>query len=436
MAGGALLLAAGAGAAGESAEPAPALTPAVAAEAAENWPELRGQTFHEVWQTVNEAYFDPTFGGVDWAAVREKYRAKLPEIADRAQLRGLLQAMLNELRRTHFSILPREAAVFAPEERTRIGTAGATFARVEGEVVVARVQPGSSAAQAGLKPGEVVRAVNGYSMAQLTARLREAGLSETRSSFYLANYVTGWLRRPVGTEVRLEVADLAGAARDVTVTCGPHPGAWSEPLGNFPSQPIERTEERTADGLAYVAFNVFTPSLMKELRTFLRSLQPGDGLVIDLRGNGGGVTGMASGLSGWLTTREFSLGGMSLRQGYIGFPVFPQQGAFTGPVAILIDSGSASTSEILAAGLQEAQRARVFGEVSAGAALPSSFKTLPIGDLFQFAIADMKTPKGQVLEGRGVQPDEEVRPTRGGLAAGEDPVLAAAQAWLRRERGR
>ncbi|MDB6093672.1 MAG: Carboxyl-terminal processing protease [Verrucomicrobia bacterium] len=399
-----------------------------------DWPDVRERTFTEVWQTVNDTYCDPTFGGVDWAAMRVKYHAKLADSTDKAKLRDLLQSMLNELRRTHFAILPREAAVFTPAERTRIGTVGATFARVEGQIVVAKVHPGSPADLAGITPGQVVLGVNGFTMAQLGSWLTQAGMSESRSSFYLANYVTGWLRRPVGTEVQLALADAAGGAKEVKLTCAPHDGAWSEPLGNFPSLPLEMTTTRAPDGLAYLSFNLFTPSLMKGVRTFLRSLQPGDGLVIDLRGNGGGVTVMAPGISGWLTTKEFSLGGMSLRQGFMSFAVFPQEKAFTGPVAILIDSGSASTSEILAAGLQEEGRARIFGERSAGAALPSSFKTLPMGDLFQFAIADMKTPKGKVLEGEGVAPDQDVQRTRAGLAAGEDPVLSAANSWLDRER--
>jgi carboxyl-terminal processing protease len=157
--------------------------------------------------------------------------------------------------------------------------------------------------------------------------------------------------------------------------------------------------------------------------------------VIDLRGNPGGVALVASGIAGCLTAAEFSLGTMHLRKGHIGFEVAPQSRAFLGPIAVLIDSGSASTSEIFAAGLQEAKRARVFGETSAGQALPSSFKTLPTGDLFQFAIADLKTPGGQLLEGRGVSPDEQVPCTQADLSAGRDPVLAAAHRWIERERG-
>jgi carboxyl-terminal processing protease len=91
---------------------------------------------------------------------------------------------------------------------------------------------------------------------------------------------------------------------------------------------------------------------------------------------------------------------------------------------------------VLAAGLQETGRARVFGEHSAGAALPSLFKALPTGDLFQYAVADVVTPHSSVLEGEGVTPDDVVLRTRADLAAGRDPVVEAARTWLNRERGK
>ena len=96
---------------------------------------------------------------------------------------------------------------------------------------------------------------------------------------------------------------------------------------------------------------------------------------------------------------------------------------------------SASTSEIMAAGLREAGRARIFGERSAGAAMPSAFKTLPTGDLFQYAIGDVTTPKARAIEGEGVKPDVVVAPAPADLAAGRDPALDAARAWVSRERG-
>jgi carboxyl-terminal processing protease len=76
--------------------------------------------------------------------------------------------------------------------------------------------------------------------------------------------------------------------------------------------------------------------------------------------------------------------------------------------------------------MQELGRAVVVGERTAGAALPSIFQKLPTGALFQYAVADFRTPKGTLIEGRGVAPDIEVRLTRRALLKGRDPQLDAA----------
>ncbi|QYM79318.1 PDZ domain-containing protein [Horticoccus luteus] len=405
-----------------------------AAPADPDWPDLRQRTFDEVWTTVNESYFDPTFGGVDWDAVRAKYAAQLPAIADKAALCDLLRAMLGELRRTHFSILPREAAVFTPAERSRIGTIGADFTAVDGQVIVRHVRPASPAAAAGIHPGDVVLKTNTADLATLATTLAHYGLTPTQQGSYLVYFVTSWSRAAVGTALTATVASPDAAPRELTVTCAAHDGEWSEPVGSFPAQPLEFEAHRDDTGLAYLRLNVFAPSLMRPLRAFVRQLHPGDGLILDLRANPGGLTAMAPGIVGLLSDHQVSLGRMILRAGEIGFEAFPQSRAFLGPVAVLIDGGSASTSEILAAGLQATHRARLFGEPSAGAALPSSFKTLPTGDLFQYAIADVQTPTHHSLEGRGVAPDIVVATTRADLAAGRDPVLETARAWLHEAR--
>jgi carboxyl-terminal processing protease len=76
--------------------------------------------------------------------------------------------------------------------------------------------------------------------------------------------------------------------------------------------------------------------------------------------------------------------------------------------------------------MQDIGRAAVVGERTAGAALPSIIEKLPTGALFQYAVADFKTPKGTLLEGRGVAPDVEVKLTRRALLDGRDPQLDAA----------
>jgi carboxyl-terminal processing protease len=401
---------------------------------AEAWPGVRDQTFAMVWETVNTSYHDPAFGGVDWAAVREKYQALLPGVPDKAALRHLLTAMLGELKRSHFSILPREMSVFTPEERVRIGTAGVELALVEGEVTVLTSRSSDQAGSPDLQPGDVVLAVDRVELKPLQSYLEQIGLPPARGGYYLTQMVDSRMRAAVGSKVGLRVRGNDGTERAVSVTVAAHEGEWSDPMGDYPSVPVECTVRAGPDGLVYLRFNVFTRQVMKAIRSALENVPPDGGLVIDLRGNPGGITIMASGISGWLSSRTYVLATMHMREGHMGFTVTPQARAFLGPVALLIDAGSASTSEIMAAGLQEAGRARVFGETSAGAALPSNFKALPTGDLFQYAIADLQTPRGKTIEGQGVTPDETIRRTRADLLAGRDPVLEAARRWLNRER--
>ncbi len=418
----------------ENAAIAPALralaAPARGAGGGPAWGERRYLSFKLVWDTVERAYFDSTFGGVDWTAVRWRYRERLPAVADNDQLRRLLQAMLGELHRTHFAILPRDAAVFNPSERTRIGSAGARVEPIDGRIAVRAVDPGSPAAQAGLAPGDAVVSVDGTAIDPLFAQLALAGYTGARAASYVTDFVDTRLNGPEGAVVKLELENLAGQRRSALVTCGPSQGEWSEPYGHFPSYPIRFEAHREEDGIAVISFNVFALPAMRRFRTFCAELRPGDGLILDLRGNEGGVTSIASGMCGFLCANRGSLGTLHMREGQASLEYHPQPIVFNGPVAILIDGRSASTSEILAAGLKESHRARVFGEKSAGAALPSVFAALPTGDLFQYAVADLKTPGGTLIEGAGVTPEVEVKTTRADLATGWDPVFAAARAWL------
>ena len=400
------------------------------------WSALRYHTFDAVWTTVNETYFDPTFGGVDWDGVREKYRALLPSAGDNARLLALMQQMLGELHRTHFAIIPRQAAVFNPSERVRIGTVGVEVAWIEGGVAVTEVKEGSKGESVPLRPGDQVLAVDRQTLASLEASLASAGVTPARAHSYLTRFVESRLNGPVGTAVELVAASDLEPSRKVSLTCRATELSWSEPVGYFPSMPIRCETSRDADGIAVFRFNVFVPPVMKTFRDFERGLRPGDALIIDLRGNGGGISQMASGMSGWLCGDEFVLATMRQRSGTLELGVYPQAHGFAGPVAVLIDGESASTSEILAAGLREHGRIRIFGEPSAGAALPSLFKSLPTGDLFQYAIADVKTPSGVLLEGKGVLPDEAAAATRADLAAGRDPVAEAARRWIAANRAR
>jgi carboxyl-terminal processing protease len=397
------------------------------------WETLRYQTFETVWQTVNDAYFDPEFGGVDWAGVREKYRQQLDTAVNVAQLRVLLGRMLGELRRTHFAIIPREGAVFNPSERVRIGSAGVELTALGTQPAVVSVKKGSPAQAAGLQPGDVIDSVNGKLLAPVAESLSKAGFSEARVSAYLTGYVDSFLTAAVGKSVDLGISRADGKPGQVKVTCGPTQGQWSDPIGYFPSMPVRTQNRMDGPDVAVIKFNVFVPQVMLQIRAFMKTVGPESGLVIDVRGNPGGVTVMAAGICGLVDQKEASLGSLQLRDSTAELEIYPTAHPFAGPVAVLVDSRSASTSEVLAAGIRDIGRARIFGEKSPGMALPSFYKTLPTGDLFQFAVADFTTPRGVSLEGNGVEPDVVVAPTRDDLTKGRDPVLEAAEAWIREQ---
>jgi carboxyl-terminal processing protease len=133
-----------------------------------------------------------------------------------------------------------------------------------------------------------------------------------------------------------------------------------------------------------------------------------------------------------LLSQAADLGAMHMREGKQTFNVAAGTDPFTGPLVILVDEGTASTSEIFAQALQDLGRATVFGAVpSQGAALPSVIEELPGGGMLQYVVADYQSPKGQVVEGKGVTPDTVVPETRQDFAKGRDPVLDAAVAALR-----
>ena len=207
-------------------------------------------------------------------------------------------------------------------------------------------------------------------------------------------------------------------------------------FGNLPEQHVWFENQRMGR-TAYVRFNLFLdlPRVMASFQQTVDSCKTCDGLIIDLRGNPGGIGGMAMGMAGFLVDKpDQRLGTMYLRDSTLNFVVNPRAKVFAGPVAVLVDGCSASTSEIFAGDLKDLGRARVFGTRTAAAASPSAFERLPNGDGFQYAVANYISEGGQPLEGLGVTPDVVVELTRAALLAGHDAVVDAAMDWIRSQK--
>jgi carboxyl-terminal processing protease len=251
----------------------------------------------------------------------------------------------------------------------------------------------------------------------------------------LERAVRARLTGPVGETIKIAFLDGANAqvARDLELR--PERGQTAR-FGNLPPMHVF-FESKKLGNSGYVRFNMFL-DLVRVMGSFADAVQgcmQCDGLIVDLRGNPGGIGGMAMGMAGWLVDKpDQRLGTMYMRDAKLNFVINPRADVFAGPVAVLVDGSSASTSEIFAEGLKDLGRARVFGTKTAAAALPSIFERLPNGDGFQYATANYISAGGTPLEGLGVTPDVEVKLTREGLLAGHDAVLDAALEWIRKKK--
>jgi carboxyl-terminal processing protease len=215
-------------------------------------------------------------------------------------------------------------------------------------------------------------------------------------------------------------------------------------VGSLPTMfvRVEANKRPTpAGGVAgVIAFNVWMAAVDARVQKAIDEFRTADGIVIDLRGNPGGLAFMLTGISGHFLGERVLLGVMKTRDSELKFMANPRLvdgrgervAPYTGPVAILVDGLSGSASECFAGGMQAIKRVRVFGETTMGQALPALFDRLPNGDVLIHAYGDFVTADGTRLEGRGVVPDEVVRPRRGDLLAGRDVALEAALAWIDR----
>lgn len=407
----------------------PALTPAER--------QLNIDSFEQVWKTVRDQHWDPKLNGVDWQAVHEELRPKVERATTVGEARQVMSDMLQRLKQTHFGIVPGEAydeldESGAVKSSPSEGAPGIDLRVVDGHVLVTFVTPQSPAANQGVKPGWEILRVEGKDLAPGLSKVREALGKSTLIDLVQNRSIASRLEGPIDETVEVEFLD--GHDRKVTLKLGrTGPRGTVTVVGHLPPLHFWVAAHKLPPDVGYVQFNMFLEpdAVTAAVQKMVAECRDCQGFVVDLRGNPGGLGGLAMGLAGWFTSQSgLQLGTMYLRNASIKFAVFPRAEPFAGPLAVLVDGCSASTSEIFAGGMQDLKRARIFGTHTAGAALPSRFEKLPDGDGFQYAVANYISAGGQPLEGIGVTPDEEVKLTRRQLLEGRDPVLDAAVSWI------
>ena len=416
-------------------------------------------TFDSAWLAMSRTYWDTALVNGRWRAAHDSLRLLARTATDEDAMRAMVRALMMVPNLSHFALIPRSAvtetgvgsdagAAGAPGAPGRPGTTGLDVRMIGDTLVVWRVAAGSPAAQAGITPGTIITRLGTIGLDSIRTLLVPSADDDGAKLRQLVNTVAiSRLGGRAGDSMRLTVQAPVngrnGTAREHLLVRAPLSGHATR-FGNLPTLVVRTTLDSvplSGASLTYapvIGFSAWFPVISPELDERLFAVRGAPAVIIDLRGNPGGVVGMLAGVSGHFLDTAASLGVMRARGATIGFAANPRRVSragervpvITAPLAILVDGFTGSTSEFFASGMQALGRARVFGVSSAGQALPAVASRLPNGDVLMHAIADHEDAKGRRVEGVGVQPDEVTPLTRADLIAGKDAALEAARRWI------
>jgi carboxyl-terminal processing protease len=365
--------------------------------------------FNQFWSTVNERYVYPDFNGFDWQAARAASLKRIDAGMSDADFHDMLARLVESLKDEHSSYLsPQEAR----EEDDDYNSAGSYVGigiisdvnKDQRYIYVLTVLPGSPAEQAGIKAHDHILTIDG------APSVNQEGESQSRL-----------LRGEEGQSVRLSVRTPGQQPRTVTLKRGK--------VNNS-----ERVEYRILPGKKRIGYlmvpTLFEAAVADQARDAVSAMTKEgrlDGMIVDLRTNGGGaypnlrdVLGIFTrGNLGSLTNRFGERTDLRVRASAIA-------NSQTVPMMVLIGHGTESFAEVLAGALQHAGRAKLIGQNTAGNIETLLSHDFEDGSRLWLAEETFRLPSGKNWEGVGVTPDIRIDRGWDEYTADNDPVIVEA----------
>jgi carboxyl-terminal processing protease len=390
----------------------------------------RKEVFEKVWKEIHDHYYDASYNGVNWEEVHRRYTPLVEATKTDQEFYALMSQMTSELHDAHtrFSS-PEQWKNFRRQQGV---TVGFTVDDLDSKTVVTSVIPGTEAAHAGIEPGMIVLRVNDTPIGERIAEIQKRRLpssSERATRWFIYNRV---FAGPADSAVKVALQRADGSVLEASVRRQIYSEAPQVITHVLPS------------GNVYIRFDGFQHPITKEFRDALQKFRDAPGLIVDLRRNGGGDLAVLLPIAGYFFGKKTLFAKDSTRTGkplssYVGLFKLPLQlyvgrpgeQIYSGPVVILVDAHSASSSEVFAAGMQDTMRAKVIGSQSCGCVLGiAKPRVMKGGGVLEMSEVLWFSPKGRKLEGTGIIPDQLVVPTMFDLQRGRDAVLAAADKSL------
>src|ERR1041384_54190 len=384
-------------------------------------PEGRLTVFDDVWETIQERYYDPAFHGVDWQAKRNALRAAAGRAANTQEFYELLRQMIASLRDAH-------TRIYSPDEKfdwwnPRFVTVGVTVREVQGVPTVTHVEPDSAAVRTDIHPGDVIVSVDNVPVADyLAQRMRANGLADDPSTRFRA--IASLFEGTAGTEVKIGWVTRKGKEKSAVL-----PRYWSQRHLGFNNQRKGK--------IAVLKLDAFTQSVALDFsKTLPDILEGAEGIVLDLRANGGGDAEAMADIASLFLDEGTNLGKFADRSG-ASFELqtfskrlwrVPNLLPTKLPLVVLTSENTSSAAEILVAALQSHRRAQVIGTDTCGCVLAIRNRhALPDGGVLDVSEFDYRTAGGVRLEGVGVKPDKLTPLMRADIYSRRDPAFELAK---------
>lgn len=402
-------------------------------------PELRLEVQQRAWQIVADRHYDPTFNGIDWVAVREKYRRPVIAAKSDAELYLALKSMVRELKDSHTRVVtPRESA---DHRRFAVLASGVALTVIDDQLVVVDVDSESPASRAAVRKGDVVVAIDERRFdapffraardapagpADILSHEAQPASQDEATRFALLRAVRRALQRMPDALPRAQrLTLLRETGEQLTVTLMP------EPL----IRPPVVTSQISEAGIAVLKLNRFSVRNRADVEQALRQVADARALVLDLRGNGGGDYSQFI----WLV-RQFlpeprmvltQLSRRGEQQSTRELRITPAEAPFLKPIAVLTDRRSGSASELTATALLEQRDALIVGESTCGCVVAvRSEYVLPGAGGVRVSETGFRSAHGRRMEGEPLAPTIYAPPTLADLRAGRDRALEVAEKAL------
>ena len=386
--------------------------------------EGRLVVFDDAWETIQDRYYDPNFRGIDWQAKRTTFRPAAARANGTHEFYDVLRQMIASLKDAH-------TRVYSPDEKfdwwnPRFVTVGLTTREVQGVPTVLQIDPASAAAKTEVRPGDVIVSIDDVPAADfVTQRLAASGLSRDSDARYRA--MATLFDGPAGTSVKVTWANRSGKQKSAVLQ-----RYWAQRLLGFNNQ--------RRGNIAFLRLDAFTQSVALEFAKSLPDLLEGaEGIVLDLRSNGGGDAEAMADIASLFLDDGINLGRFADRSG-AAFELqtfsrrmwrIPRLTQIKLPLVVLTSESTSSAAEILVATLQAKRRALVIGTETCGCVLAIRNRhALPDGGILDVSEFDYRTAGGVRLEGAGVKPDEKSTLTRADIYSRRDASFELARDFL------